>query len=95
MTSREFTESLAFELVEPDEAERADVRWAVQMEAMHAFAGSAKPLPPLWWLQQLPWRPEYVSPEERVRRQAERDRQMGEFHRAYLAAKAAKKAKAA
>ena len=81
MTGPDVVDIMASVAVDPDEADRADMRWAIQMEASHAFSGATKPLPTLWWLQQLPWRPEYVSEADRAAMEAERARVMAEFAR--------------
>lgn len=83
MTGPEAVQMLASARLDPDEEERADIRWALQMEALLWLGRAEKSHPALYWLQQLPWRPEFVSREERLRMEQQRARQMAEFAAAY------------
>ena len=89
MTATEAVQMLASSRLDPDETERADVRWAIGMEASHAFAGSQRPLKTEYWLSLLPWRPEHLTPEERRELERKREAMMMEFEKARRARKAA------
>lgn len=90
MSGLDVVAMMASASLDPEEEERADIRWAVQMETVVALTPNVKgSYPPLYWLQRLPWRDEFVSAEQRVADEAKRERTMAEFAKAYRERKAA------
>lgn len=89
MTAAEAVEMTASARLDPDEEERADIRWAFGMEARHAFAGAQRPLRAEYWLSLLPWRPEFLSLDERQALRDKHDAVMAKFESARRARKAA------
>ena len=89
MTANEAVQMMASARLDPDEADRADIRWAMGLEAQHAFAGAKKPLSTEFWLSQLPWRPEFLTAAERQALADRRVAMLAKFEEARRARKAA------
>ncbi len=83
MTANQAVEMMASARLDPEEADRADIRWAIGMEVQAALAGAKDNYPSRYWLSLLPWRPEHLTPAQRADIQARRDQTMAEFAQAH------------